>query len=1271
MATKKDLNLEKRLVLHAWINSLFGYGSTRELLDDLKWSDEGFDGEGRSGVLYRLRSRSNKLKLPLEDLERYDANVRAHLEAINRHRAEPITLRYFQQLAALYTELFLDRRFSAPEALVTDLNRFAGRLEEPTSFEERDLDKLAFWMATGSGKTLIMHLNYLQFLHYNEKANAGPLDNVLLITPNEGLTGQHLEELRRSGIPCGRFSAGESGLGFAADDVVRVVEITKLKEEKKGGGVSVDVGSFEGRNLILVDEGHKGAAGGDDAKAAKAWRPLRNRLAEEGFTFEYSATFGQAVQASKSEELAAEYGKAILFDYSYRHFYEDGYGKDFRVLNLRQQTDEYTDLLLLGNLLSFYQQRRYYNERRDDLVSYNLEPPLWVFVGSSVTKERGDVYTVTRFLQRFLQNENGWSVENIVRLLEGGTGLQDGDGRDAFAGRFDYLKGRNEEAREVFESVLREVFHAGAGGALHVADIKGSEGELGLKVSGAEKYFGLIFIGDTSRFKKALGDEVPGVVVEDDAFTGSLFGDIENGDSQVNVLVGAKKFIEGWSSWRISNMGLLNIGKSEGSQIIQLFGRGVRLKGRDFSLKRSSASTVVEETPEHLDLLETLNIFAVQANYMAEFKKYLEREGVDPEGYEEIPFPIHREEAFLVEGLLYPAVPEGREFTGNVRFSLHENEEVKVSLDLSAKVESTRMGNGGVSTATAKAGRERSIRERHLSMLDWAGIHQDLLEYKESKGYDNLLVPPNAPKRILEKNDPAPVYTLVADDALFEPADFAGLAGLRDAVQSILQKYVDRFYVAHQKRWDTGNMVLRELTESHPNFSDYTVKVKGSEKGLIEEVRELAGRMDGDAGDLPHVFFDRHLYQPLLKDRGDEVKVSPSGLEPSEQEFVEALERYLNGTGTRRDEKVFLLRNLSRGKGVGFFDAAGFYPDFILWVKYTDGSQKAVFVEPHGMRNDNPPPKNDKVELYLALRDLSDRLAGKDGREVFLDSYIVSATPYGELNDKWGGGWMRDDFARKHVLFEDELDARIPALLAPRDDLERRISTSYPHPLAHGFRSLMGEGRPAELYQEQLRFAENMLAFLASVSLALLREEDREETELDLKKKWSGGISPGDWKDIVQRCSKVFADYQDIPLAKVIHGLKIGSEKKGFGGDVIWLIRAKNDFKHDRGPTEPEEMTRASEEAQERLRRCLEALSFLDDHPPAAPRDQQTSENGSLYPFVISSTCPRCDVVETYFVDAWDRKKNVARMKSFEKGHTFDSEGVFEALTAWTNAENI
>ena len=43
-------------------------------------------------------------------------------------------------------------------------------------------------------------------------------------------------------------------------DAVKVIEITKLVEQKRGGGVSVPVEAFEGNNLIFVDEGHRGSS---------------------------------------------------------------------------------------------------------------------------------------------------------------------------------------------------------------------------------------------------------------------------------------------------------------------------------------------------------------------------------------------------------------------------------------------------------------------------------------------------------------------------------------------------------------------------------------------------------------------------------------------------------------------------------------------------------------------------------------------------------------------------------------------------------------------------------------------------------------------------------------------------------------------------------------------------------------------------------------------------------------------------------------------------
>ncbi len=628
-ASQQYFKLEHRLTLLAWLIDLLGYRSNRELLEDMKRAEEGFDAHGRSYICHRLVSRGSKVQIPDSDLARYDDNIRMHLAAINAHRSQPITLRYFQYLAALYTEIVLDRLFNHKAQLLADLNAFVhqrNRKKLPSEppdepFTEADLTKLAFWMATGSGKTVILHLNYHQFLHYNRE----PLDNILLITPNEGLSKQHLAEFAASSIPARCFDLNHSGLWAGDRNAVQVIEITKLVEEKRGGGVSAPVEAFEGRNLIFVDEGHKGSGG-------EAWRRYREALGTTGFTFEYSATFGQALSAARNDSLTAEYGKVIVFDYSYRYFYGDGYGKDFRILNLRRETDdERTELLLLGNLLSFYEQQRLFAEQAEALRPYNLEKPLWVFVGSTVNavysenrQKRSDVLTVTRFLHHVLENRHGWAVEGIAKLLSGNSGLVTPDGVDLFAGRFPYLRENGESAPDLLADILRRVFHAPAGGSLHLCEIKSASGELGLKASSAEGYFGLIYIGDTAEFKKLVEADTSDITLEEDAIAVSLFTGINRPDTPINILIGAKKFMEGWNSWRVSNMGLLNIGKQEGSQIIQLFGRGVRLRGKGYSLKRSTA--VPGEHPPHIKLLETLNIFAVRANYMAQFRNYLERE---------------------------------------------------------------------------------------------------------------------------------------------------------------------------------------------------------------------------------------------------------------------------------------------------------------------------------------------------------------------------------------------------------------------------------------------------------------------------------------------------------------------------------------------------------------------------------------------------------------------------------------------------------------------
>ena len=1039
-STQQYANLENRLVLLAWLNHLLGYEKNRDLLVDTKTVAEDFAADNHSFMYHHLIARGSQVKIPADDLARYDENIRIHLSDINRHRRQPITLRYFQYLAALYAEIVLDRLFHHKAQLLQDLNSFvlkrnANRLpgepqDEP--FTADDLTKLAFWIATGSGKTLLLHLNYYQYLHYNKEK----LDNILLITPNEGLSEQHLAELAASGIHARHFNANASSLWTNGRDVVQVIEITKLVEEKRGGGLSVPVEAFEGRNLIFVDEGHKGSGG-------EAWRKYRDALGKTGFTFEYSATFGQALSAARNDQLTAEYGKCIVFDYSYRYFYGDGYGKDFRIFNLEKETTkEQTELLLLGNLLSFYEQLRLYEDHNKSLRPYNLEKPLWVFVGGTVNavysehkERRSDVLTVARFLHHVLENRSDWAVKGIDQLLAGKSGLTT-DGKDLFAARWPYLRELKLSPEQLYKDILNRIFHAPASGGLHLCSIRDSAGEFGLKAFGADKYFGVIYIGDTAAFKKLVEETKPGITLEQDAISDSIFEEINRPDSHIHILIGARKFMEGWNSWRVSTMGLLNIGRQEGPQIIQLFGRGVRLKGKDISLKRSRA--LPGHHPEHLHLLETLNIFAVRANYMAQFRNYLEREGVETDEAIELLVSVQIKEEFLKRGLVVPRPREGADFATEKRLLLEADQNISVRVDMTAHVQAIESNKGDIRDIPVHVGNAQTIQPESLTWVNWEQVYLDLLAYKERKRWTNLIIQPDKLKKILQSIQ----YTLMADEEVVKPSSFAKRTLLQKAVTNILRKYMDAFYRTRREQWEaTEGLMYHPLNETDPNLNfnrglaheklkpAYIIKVERSETQLVEAIQRLLDNTEQlyhqENTCLPRIYFDRHLYLPLLIEQADRMQAIPPALKPSEAQFVRDLKTYweTERSNLLAGKEVFLLRNLSRGSGIGFFEERGFYPDFILWIVDRSG-QRIVFVEPHGMLHAKAYIHDEKARLHERLPEIANELGQRCNRhDIWLDAYIISATPFDNLQQHYDDGtWNREKFAQYHILFQDDKD---------------------------------------------------------------------------------------------------------------------------------------------------------------------------------------------------------------------------------------------------------
>ena len=138
----------------------------------------------------------------------------------------------------------------------------------------------------------------------------------------------------------------------------------------------------------------------------------------------------------------------------------------------------------------------------------------------------------------------------------------------------------------------------------------------------------------------------------------------------------------------------------------------------------------------------------------------------------------------------------------------------------------------------------------------------------------------------------------------------------------------------------------------------------------------------------------------------------PVHLNEGERDFVVDLRSfYQNNRESFHDKELYLLRNQSRGRGIGFFEAGNFYPDFILWL--VDGQRQHVtFVDPKGILHLQG-PDDPKIRFYRTIKDLEARLGDSN---VVLDSFILSNTPYQQVS-WWDGGMTLADFESRHVLF--------------------------------------------------------------------------------------------------------------------------------------------------------------------------------------------------------------------------------------------------------------
>lgn len=1053
MAKQPKINrtFHQDLILNHWAISLFYCADMPEFSRRLSDVKEGISENGQSYFFEKLtEGLFNPNKISEQDLRRYDLNIIQHWQKITERRnqqAQELHLKYFQYLLLLFTEIYLDRFFNQSEQLIQDLNRFLTKQQaEDKSYPKfqpfilDDLNKIAFWSATGSGKTLLMHVNILQYQHYFSQKQGDKLP-IFLLTPNEGLSYQHLKEFEESNLSATIFDK-QRGIGLF--DEIQILDIHKLAE--KDGEKTIAVDAFESPyKLVLVDEGHRGNSG-------DSWLNLRNKLVGNGFSFEYSATFGQSIKERKSiaeklkknlsEETISEerqknlfeiYAKSILFDYSYKYFYKDGYGKESFILNLAGDDIEQEDndkKYFLAGLLAFYQQLYVFAKYHQNLTAYNLEKPLWVFVGSKVNNEESDVLQVLEYLAYFVNNPE--QIQRWLQLLLDGKAFLDKNGDPILKTQYDALfEEWKENMNGLYQDILRKLFNAEHSQRLNLVNLKKANGELALRL-GSYPPFGVINIGDDNKFFNQASNNHYFDTINDD-FSEGLFQQINSEKSAVNLLIGSKKFTEGWSSWRVSTMGLLNIGRSEGSQIIQLFGRGVRLKGKDFSLKRS------QKNEFYLNKLETLMIFGVKANYMEQFKTYLREEDV-PMNDEMITINFNTT-PFLPQGIKLKTLKLKDGYKDNQRFGFKRQQiitlydvpekyqhikKVEAVLDLYPRLDA--LSTQGTVKSLFDVREEHKLDAALFPFFDWDKIYLSLLTFKMQKTWFNLQLSKEKLRSFVENNQDW--YQLYLPKEALAVNDFSAVFKQEAILIELLKLYTEKFYQRLKSAYENEHLHTAEIEADYPALSEkylFSVTEDGAARydAKLNELKKYIENSDlkkaiswiSPDANLHAIIFEPHLYQPLFN--VDEMENLPFKLSPlllkeeSEIKWIEDLMSAQKNGELQQwigDCDLYLLRNpANKAKGLGFSLAGNFYPDFLLWlVNKNTGKQYLSFIDPKGIRQLH---KNDvKFALHEEVKTLQAKIADPN---LCLSAFILSITKQDELI----ADYSAEELNQKHILF--------------------------------------------------------------------------------------------------------------------------------------------------------------------------------------------------------------------------------------------------------------
>ncbi|GHQ38640.1 DEAD/DEAH box helicase family protein [Helicobacter pylori] len=568
---------------------------------------------------------TNEINEPLErlDFKSFDSNKELldyqQQALINAFRMLVAYFRDFKEnkkeFYAFYQEHYSFANCDFTNKKLNPLLKAYFKVENQRVSFENFINRLAFYMATGSGKTIVI-IKLVELLSVAMGMSLIPKKNIMFFSANENLIKQFEKEIEK-------YNRGKD---FSKQiDFKNLKSITHKDFHRAPKGFFEKIALFyyradlmndeeskenllnykdywdNGENYVILDEAHKGN------KSESKRQAIFSLLSLKGFLFNFSATFTE-----ESDLITSVYNLSV------GEWVKLGYGKESVLLkknnlnafkDLKDLNDREKEIALLKALLLLGMQKRYKTE------GYFHDPLMLVFT-HSVNVENSDAEIFFKTLARVIENDDGNDfVKAKEDLLEE---IKDPEFLFSANKDKDYkVKVFKEGLKSMdFKGLKEEIFYANSGHIEVIINPKNNQ-EIAFKLNTSDKVFCLIKIGDITEWICEKLKSVK-VVSKNLSFKEeSYFSQIDK--SSINILVGSRTFETGWDSTRPSVILFLNIGLDDDAKklVKQSFGRGVRIESVKNQRQRLAYLDIDEAIKKDLKpnaaMLETL--FVIPTNH--------------------------------------------------------------------------------------------------------------------------------------------------------------------------------------------------------------------------------------------------------------------------------------------------------------------------------------------------------------------------------------------------------------------------------------------------------------------------------------------------------------------------------------------------------------------------------------------------------------------------------------------------------------------------------